>query len=122
MLRHLLLLLSTLCLCLVAATACFAAKKPAPKPVHPPTEAEMRAAYDLSVKKILALATNPASIQIVPLEKAWFAIEVITTGPYKGQDVVKMYVVFDGQNAFGATVRSTAICRVNSAAGVAMCS
>ena len=76
---------------LLIAVACFAGQKPkpTPPPERPPTEAEMRTAYDLSVKQIMALAVNPESIRI-SIDKAWFSMN----GQVKGQDTMKMYVVF----------------------------
>ena len=65
----------------------------------------MRTAYTTSLKTIAALATNPESIRVDPIEKAWFKM-----GSSKYGQFVTTMVAFYGQNSYGATIRSTATC------------
>jgi|ERR1017187_180559 hypothetical protein len=89
---------------LFAVVIASAGKKPA-KPVVPPTEEQMRNAYAAGVRQLTALAKNPTTLRVDPIEKAWFRL-----GSSKRGDWVEMWLVFDGQNSFGAMIRSTGMC------------
>ncbi|MGB7722295.1 MAG: hypothetical protein WBL65_20510 [Bryobacteraceae bacterium] len=94
---------------LLAVVMVSAGKKP-PKlviPATPPTEEQMRNTYAASVQILTALATNPMSIRVDPIETAWFELDLSKKG---GNVWVEMWVAFYGQNSFGAIIRSTAMC------------
>jgi hypothetical protein len=91
---------------LLAVVMASAGKKP-PKPVVPPTEEQMRNAYAAGVQQLTALATNPTTLRVDPIEKGWFGL-----GSSKRGDWVEMMLVFDGQNSYGAMIRSTARCTI----------
>ena len=77
----------------------------------------MRDVYDLATKRILAMAKYPPSTRIFPIEKSWFE----AVGTINNIESVKAYIVFDGQNSFGAMLRSTAICSIRLAQKAADC-
>ena len=89
---------------LFAAAIASAGKKPVPV-LPSPTEKQMRNAYPAGVRKMIALAKNPTTIRIDPIEKAWFRVG-------NAGYVVEMLVVFDAQNSFGSMIRGTAICQI----------
>src|SRR5579885_3626445 len=75
---------------------------PWPPPLRP-SEAQMRDVYDLATKRILIMAKYPPSTKIFPIEKSWF--EAI--GTINNIESVTAYIVFDGQNSYGAMIRTT---------------
>lgn len=91
----------------LVAVSAFAGKKPAPPLPPPPTEAQMREAYAVAVKQLTAMAKNPTTLRLDPIEKAWFKLRGGTP-----VGLMNMMLVFDGQNSFGAMIRSTAFCDV----------
>jgi len=92
---------------LLAVVMPSAGKKPWKPPEPFPTNQQMQNAYAASVQQMTVLATNPMSIRVDPIEMAWFR----RRSDQNGKRVwVEMWVAFYGQNSYGATIRSTAIC------------
>jgi hypothetical protein len=92
---------------LLAVVMASAGKKPPKPPPTPPTEQQMRDAYAASVQQMTALATNPMSIRVDPIEMAWFR----RVSSKNGKKVwIEMWVGYYGQNGFGAIIRSTSMC------------
>jgi hypothetical protein len=94
-----------LALAVFSATIVTAADKK--RPAVPPTKEQMQKAYNACVQRLTVTATNPESIKVDPIEGAWFKLENDRHG-----ESIGMHVALYGQNGFGATIRSTAICHL----------
>jgi hypothetical protein len=79
---------------------------PPASPYPPPTPEQMRDTYELSVERLTITSKYPPSLKVSPIQKSRF----LSLGKKDEETTIVAYIVFDGQNSYGAMIRSTATC------------